>query len=419
MSVVVIGLNHRTAPLDILERMIVNDATLPKALHELCGREHLSESVLLSTCNRTEVYAVAEKFHGGYHDIRSFLSELAFLAPEDFSDHLYVHYDEAAVAHLFSVAAGLDTEMLGESEILGQVGTAWADARREGAAGASLNLVFRHALEVGKRVRTDTGIGRGVASISQAAVAMAAERLGDLAGRRVLVLGAGDMADGMTAALARGGVADVAVANRTRSSAAALAARVGGRAVSLSELPEHLVDVDLLLTSTGATSVMVGHSDLALALERRAGRPLLIVDIAVPRDVDPSAGDLPGVTLLDMDDLRAYVEVGVGARRRESARAQRILDEELDRFRTLATAREVAPLVAVLRERAEVVRRGEINRHARAIEGLDERQRDALEAVTRGVVAKLLHQPTVRLKDAAGTSRGDRLAEALRDLFDL
>lgn len=419
MSVVVIGLNHRTAPLDILERMIVNDATLPKALHELCGREHLSESVLLSTCNRTEVYAVAEKFHGGYHDIRSFLSELAFLAPEDFSDHLYVHYDEAAVAHLFSVAAGLDSAVLGESEILGQVGTAWADARREGAAGASLNLVFRHALEVGKRVRTDTGIGRGVASISQAAVAMAAERLGDLAGRRVLVLGAGDMADGMTAALARGGVADVAVANRTRSSAAALAARVGGRAVSLSELPEHLVDVDLLLTSTGATSVMVGHSDLALALERRAGRPLLIVDIAVPRDVDPSAGDLPGVTLLDMDDLRAYVEVGVGARRRESARAQRILDEELDRFRTLATAREVAPLVAVLRERAEVVRRGEINRHARAIEGLDERQRDALEAVTRGVVAKLLHQPTVRLKDAAGTSRGDRLAEALRDLFDL
>lgn len=419
MSVVVIGLNHRTAPLEILERMAVADADLTKALHELCGRQHLSESVLLSTCNRIEVYAVAEKFHGGYQDIRSFLSEQAFLAPEAFSDHLYVHYDEAAVAHLFAVAAGLDSAVLGESEILGQVGAAWDDARREGASGPTLNLTFRHALEVGKRVRTETGIGRGVASVSQAAVAMAADRLGPLAGRRVLVLGAGDMAAGMTAALSRAGVADVAVANRTPSGAAELAARVGGRAVSLSRLPEHLAEVDVLLTSTGAPSIMVGHDELAVALERRGGRPLLVVDIAVPRDVDPTAGELPGVTLLDMDDLRAFVEVGVRERRRESALAQRILDEELDRFRALATAREVAPLVAGLHQRAEEIRRGELDRHARVLEDLDAVQRETLEAVTRAVVAKLLHEPTVRLKDAAGNARGDRLAEALRDLFDL
>ena len=183
MSVVVIGLNHRSTPLDLLERMTIGDAALPKALHDLISRTDVSEAVVLSTCNRTEVYAVAERFHGAYQDIRDFLAEVAFLAPEDFSDHLYVHYDAPAVAHLFAVAAGLDSAVLGESEILGQVKQAWERAREEGAAGPTLNLLFRHALEAGKRARTDTAIGRHITSVSQAAVAMAAERLGGLHGR--------------------------------------------------------------------------------------------------------------------------------------------------------------------------------------------------------------------------------------------
>ena len=184
VSVVVIGLNHRSTPLDLLERMTIGDAALPKALHDLISRADVSEAVVLSTCNRTEVYAVAERFHGAYQDIRNFLAEVAFLAPEDFSDHLYVHYDAPAVAHLFGVAAGLDSAVLGESEILGQVKVAWERARQEGAAGPALNLLFRHALEAGKRARTDTGIARNITSVSQAAVAMAAERLGGLAGSR-------------------------------------------------------------------------------------------------------------------------------------------------------------------------------------------------------------------------------------------
>ena len=350
MSVVVIGLNHRTAPLEVLERTTVAEADLPKALLDLCSRPHLSEAVLLSTCNRTEVYAVAERFHGGYQDVRDFLSGLAVLPPEDIHDHLYVHYDDSAVGHLFSVAAGLDSAVLGESEILGQVGEAWRRAREEGAAGTSLNLLFRHALEVGKRVRTETGIGRGVTSISRAAVAMAADRIGVLAGRRVLVLGAGEMGEGMVTALARAGVADIRVANRTPQAAEALAARVGGSPVALAELARHLVDVEVLLTSTGATSIMVEHSDLADAVDARAGRPLLIVDIAVPRDVDPSAADLPGVTLLDMDDLRAFVEQGMASRRREIGRVEAILEDELHRYLDATSAREVAPIVVALRE---------------------------------------------------------------------
>ena len=416
MSVVVIGLNHRTAPLELLERTTVDAAKLPKLLHDLQGRAHLSEAVVLSTCNRIEVYAVAERFHGGFQDVRDFLSELAMLAPEDLGDHLYVHHDDAAVAHLFSVAAGLDSAVLGESEILGQVADAWEQAHREGAAGATLNLLFRHAVEVGKRVRTDTRLGRGITSVAQAAVALAVNRLGDLQGRRVLLLGAGEMGEGMAVALRGAGVGDIVVVNRTPSTAEQLAARVDGRAAGLDQLPDELHAADVLLTSTGASTIIVEHADLEGAMRGRGDRPLLIVDIAMPRDVDPGAANVEGVTLLDMDDLRAFVERGVAGRRREAASARIIVDEELDRYRVVTSAREVAPLIGEMREKAESVRAAEVERFT---SGMSAAERDAVDAVTRAVVAKLLHEPTVRLKDAAGTAKGERLADTLRDLFDL
>jgi len=412
-------LNHRTASLDLLERTAVDDARLPKVLHDLCARTNLSEAVVLSTCNRTEVYAIAEKFHGGYDDVRNFFVDLSFLPSEDFADHLYVHYDDAAVSHLFRVAAGLDSAVLGESEILGQVGSAWDRARTEGTTGSALNLLFRHALEVGKRVRTETGIGRGITSVAQAAVAMASDRLGSLDGRRVLLLGAGEMAEGMATSLAAAGVGDVVVANRTWETAKTLANNVGGRAVRLADLAAELVTADVLLTSTGARTIMLEFADLASAMGHRAGRPLLIVDIAMPRDVDPSAGELDGVTLLDMDDLRRFVDLGVHGRRLEAERASEIVDDELVRYRSTTSAREAAPLVTALRERAEAVRAAELDRLKGRLADLDERERAAVDALTKGIVAKLLHEPTVRLKDAAGTAKGDRLNDALRDLFDL
>ncbi len=416
MSVVVIGLNHRTAPLELLERTTVDTSKLPKLLHDLRGRAHLSEAVVLSTCNRTEVYAVAERFHGGYQDVRDFFSELAMLAPEDLADHLYVHHDDAAVAHLFSVAAGLDSAVLGESEILGQVADAWDEARTEGAAGVTLNLLFRHALEVGKRVRTETRIGHGITSVAQAAVALAANRLGDLQDRKVLLLGAGEMGEGMAIALRGAGVGEIVVVNRTATTAAQLAERVAGRAAELGTLDTELRAADVLLTSTGASTIMLELGDLEAVMHDRPDRPLLIVDIAMPRDVDPAAAGIEGVTLLDMDDLRAFVERGVAGRRREAARARIIVDEELDRYRALTSAREVAPLITEMREKAEAIRAAEV---ARFTAGMNDAEREAVDAATRAVVAKLLHEPTVRLKDAAGTVKGDRLAETLRDLFDL
>jgi glutamyl-tRNA reductase len=419
VSVVVIGLNHRTAPLDLLERMAVSESRLPKALHDLLGRTNVTEGLVLSTCNRTEVYVVAERFHGAYSDIRDFLAELSFLPPEGFSDHLYVHYDTAAAAHLMSVTAGLDSAVVGESEIQGQVKVAWERARGEDATGPVLNLLVRHALEAGKRARTETAIGRNIASVSQAAVAMAQARLGDLADKSVLLLGAGDMGEGMAVALAGAGVAEVRVANRTRNRAEALAQRVGGRAVSLVEFPEQLAEVDLLLTSTGAQALMVEKSDLMPIMAERPDRPLLIVDIAVPRDVDVAVGEIPGVTRLDMDDLRASADAGLAERRREVAGAEAILNEELERYLGATSAREVAPMIVALRRQAEDVRAAELARLGPRLGQLDDRQAELIDAVTRSVVAKLLHQPTVVLKDAAGSPRGDRLVAALRELFEI
>jgi glutamyl-tRNA reductase len=416
VSVVVIGLNHRTVPLGLLERTTVASEGLPKALFDLVSRPNVGEAVLLSTCNRTEVYAVAERFHGAFQDIRDFLCDLSGLAPDELSPHLYSQHDEDAVAHLFTVAAGLDSAVIGESEILGQVRDAWEVARDEGAARAGLNLLFRHALETGKRARTETGIARSTASVPFAAVEMATERFGTLEGTRVVVLGAGDMGEGVVSALARAGASDIVVANRTYERAAALAARMGGRAIEFGSLGDALSEADVLLTSTGAGTFVV---DADMVERATAGRALLVVDVAVPRDVDPAVALLPGVTLLDLDDLRDWAARGLAERRAEAERAQLIVAEEMERFGEVAVARQAAPLVAELRERAEGVRAAELRRFASRLSGIDEREREAVDALTKGIVAKLLHDPTLRLKLDAGTPRGERNAAALRDLFDL
>ncbi|MBI2704525.1 MAG: glutamyl-tRNA reductase [Actinobacteria bacterium] len=419
MSVVVIGLNHRTASLGLLERMAIDDASLPKALHDVVTRQDVSEAVVLSTCNRTEVYVVAERFHGAFADVRNFFGELAFLPPEGYADHLYVHYDDEAARHLFRVAAGLDSDVVGEVEVLGQVRTAWQRSQEEGTVGPQLNMLFRHALEAGKRVRSETGISRHIASVSTAAVAMAGERLGTLDGQRILVLGAGEMGAGMVRALVDAGAAEVMVANRTFAKAQELAANVGGRPLRLADVGSALASVDLLMTSTGASSMIIEHGDVAGVMAARDGRPLLIVDVALPRDVDPAVDSVDGVDLLDMDDLRAFADAGLRERRREVDSAGVLVDAEVERFVSVAQAREVAPLVASLHERAEAVRTAELRRFAGKLSSLDDRDRELVEALTKGVVAKLLHDPTLVLKGAAGSARGERLADALRDLFDL
>lgn len=419
MSIVAIGCNHRSTPLDKLERMTVASDDLPKVLAGLRQADHLSEVVVLSTCNRIEVYAFAERFHGGYQDVREFLAGHAGLAPEDVADHLYAHHDAEAVRHLFSVAAGLDSAVVGEHEVLGQVRDAWERAREEGAVGSVLGSLFRHAIETGKRARTETSIAHGIASVSQAAVALADDRTGGIAGKTVLVVGAGEMAEGTVKSLAGAGAAEVLVANRTWQRAVDLAAACGGSAVPLDELALALVRVDVLVTTTGAQDLILEAGDVDAFAADRGNRSIVIVDVAVPRDVDPTARQIPGVTLLDMDDIGSFIDEGLDSRNREVASVVAIVDAEAERYRSIASAREVAPLVTALREQADEIRTRELDRHAAKLRDLEPAEREAVEAITRGLVNKLLHEPTVRLKDAAGRARGERLAESLRDLFDL
>jgi len=317
------------------------------------------------------------------------------------------------------VAAGVDSLILGEGEILGQVKDAWRAAEQEGTTGPLLSRAFRHAIEVGKRARSETGIGKRAASVASAAVALANDQLGSLVGANVLVVGAGDMGEGMAVALAGSGVASVGVANRTEERAAELAARVGGKPIALDRLPAALQRAGVLLTSTGANETILSREQIEGVMARRDGRRLLIVDVAVPRDVDPGAAQVPGVTILDMDDLKAFVDSSLDHRRREVTKVRAIISEELERYRSESMAREMAPVISALRARGDELRAAELERFRSKLETLDDATREAVEALTLGIVNKLLHEPTVRLKDAAGSARGELYADALRALFDL
>ncbi len=419
MSLIVVGLNHNTAPVEMRERVAVPSSRIVKAVHDLASRNHLAEVVLLSTCNRTEIYVRCTKFHNGVSDVQDFLADQASLEPDDFAEHLYTYYDDGAVAHLFRVAAGLDSMIVGEGEILGQVREAWMLSEKEGASGPLLDRVFRHAIEAGKRARTETSISRNTLSVSSAAVSLAEQHLGTLDNRSVLILGAGDVAQGMARALAAAGVSDVAVANRTHARAVELAARVGGRSVTLAEVGDVLASVDLLLTATDSTEVHVERQDIEAVMEVRAGRPLVVVDVAVPRDVDPGVGLITGVALFDMDSLKAFTDASLYERRREVPKVQGILMEELERFQLDRTMRTVVPLITALRERGEEVRNNELARSASRLAGLSDEERASVEALTKSIVSKLLHEPTTRLKESAGSARGELLADAVAALFDI
>ncbi|MFT4772949.1 MAG: glutamyl-tRNA reductase [Candidatus Azotimanducaceae bacterium] len=419
MSILVIGVNHRTSPLALLERLTLAPENLGKAVSGLSQRDNIREAVVLSTCNRTEVYVVTELFHGAYGDVRDFLCEISNLSVDELTPHLYSQHDSAAVSHLFEVAAGLDSAVLGESEILGQVKTAWETAQFEGAARSSLNLLFRSAVETGKRARSETTISRGTASISHAAVEMATEVVGELAGKRVAVIGAGSMGEGVAVALHKAGGSEILVVNRSPERGASLAARVSGRTVGMDHLTDAVATADVIVASTGSDEPIITTELVRNARLGGADQPLHIFDIAMPRDVEVGVADLAGVTVFNLDDLRDWADRGLAHRATEADRVRAIVLEEVDLFAVESIARQAAPLVASMREAADRVRAGELARYSSKLDALGEKERQTVEAITKAIVAKLLHEPSVRLKAQAGTPQGDRNAAAVRDLFDL
>lgn len=390
-----------------------------KYLGALIERDDVSEAVILSTCNRTEIYVTAERFHGAYRDVRDLVSDLTYLPPDEFADDLEVMWDTEAAEHLFQVSAGLDSVVVGEHEILGQVRVAWEAAQSAQTCGPQLNLLFRHAVECGKRVRTDTAIARSVTSVSQAAVVMADDRSGGLGGRSVCIVGAGAMGRSMALAAKGAGAGRITIANRTARRAEEVAAEIAGTAAPLSDLHAHMVHADVVFSATGAAGAILTAAELATVLAERRGRPLVVVDIAVPRDIDPEVGEMDGVDLLDMNHLAEFCDRGKAQRAAEVPAVKAIVGAELERWVSVASSREVAPIIAELHSRADTLRQGELDRFSSRLGTLDDDTRELVEQITRATLAKLLHTPTVELKAAAGTPRGERLAAALQDLFGL
>ncbi len=429
MSLVVVGLNERDAPLELLGHVAVADRDLSKVLRGLADSPHIDEVVVVSTCMRTEVYAIVERFHDGLADIHQLFQQRSSGSPSEsasLTEHLVVEYDDAAIRHLFSVAAGIDSAVLGEGEILRQVRAAAAAAHVEGTAGPYLDGLFRHAVEVGKRSRTETAIARGITSLAHVTTEIASRTVGGtLAGKRVVVVGAGEMGEGIADALVPSGSTEatspreIVIANRSLARAEALAGRIGGRAIGLAQLFDEVAKADVVMTATSGEEVIFDLASLTTALVDRTERPLVIVDAAMPRDVAPEVVDVAGVTLFNLDDLRRFAESEMNARRDEVESVVNIIDEELERYRFKLRTRAVTPVITALRAKADLIVEEELARVASRLDELAPVDRELIENLAHRLVQKLLHEPTVQLKEAAGSGRGERLAEALRALFDL
>jgi glutamyl-tRNA reductase len=412
MTVLVVGLSYRTAPVSLLERACVPGDELRKTIDELARSESISEVLLLSTCNRVEVYADVARFHPAVADITTVLGRHAGVAVSDLSEHLYVHFAEAAVEHLFSVASGLDSMVVGESQILGQLRAAYAFGVERSSVGSVLHELAQTALRVGKRVHTETGVDRAGASVVAVALDRAEDGLGELRGRRAVIVGAGSMGALAGATLRRRGVTDLVIANRSVDRGQRLADSLGGSAVPLSGLADAIGAADLLVSSTGATGLVIELE----TLRPRHGRPLVVLDLALPRDVDPAVAAINGVTYVDLDALR---DSGAMVSDAEVSAAAAIIAAELAGYLAQQQQLAVAPTVTALRARANQVVDVELARLDARLPDLDPAARREVAGAVRRAVEKLLHAPTVRVKELAATPGGDQYATALRELFDL
>jgi glutamyl-tRNA reductase len=410
MRLVLVGISHHRAPVELRERVVLDGAGASALAAELAADG--AEAVCLSTCNRTEIYLAHP--HVAAAEERA-ESALAGLSDVDVKPALYRLRDWAAALHVFRVAAGLDSLVPGEGEILGQVRAAY----EAGRPGPLLDKLFRQALHAGRKVRAETAIGESPASVPAAAAALAQQVFGELDGRRVLVVGAGKVGEHAARNLASRGATIAFVANRTLEPAEELARRFGAEAVPLERVPLELERVDVLVSSTSAAEIVLRRDAVAASLRPRRGRPLLLVDLAVPRDIDPAVHELDGCFLYDIDDLEAVVTESLSGRRREAARAEAVVAEEAERFRAWQASLDVVPAIASLRARAEEIRAGELARLEGRLSHLPEAERKAIEALTAQIVSKLLHLPTIRMKEAAVTADGVLYADAVRHLFGL
>lgn len=419
MEIIVLGLSHKTAPIELREKLHIPESELPEVLDELGGCGQILERMILSTCNRVEAYAVVEDVEGARQFVMEFLAEWHKLPLQAFESFLYLLTADQAIRHIFRVASSLDAMVVGESQILGQVKAAYVAALEHDATGPILNALMERALRVAKRVRTETGIATSAVSVSTAAIELAKKIFGDLTGRTVMLIGAGKMSELSAKHLLADGVGTVIVANRNFDRAVELAERWGGRAVPYDYAKLEMLQADIVISSTGAPHQILSKADFQeIALQRR-NRPIFVIDIAVPRDVDPAANEIENVYLYDLDDLQGVVQANLRERQREAELAEALIDREVRQFAGWLASLHVVPTIVAMRKKVESIREEELQRIFAKLQDLTPEERHAISLMTSSIVNKILHEPTTELKRQSAQKEGHLYVNVLRRLFGI
>lgn len=419
MDILVIGLNHKTAPVEIREKISFPPDRLEEPLKRILALSSIKENMILSTCNRVEVYANAQDVDQGIRDLKGFLSEFHGISSGELEGFLYVYQGREAVRHIFRVASSLDSMVVGEPQILGQVKTAFSEASHHHTTGAILNRLLHRSFAVAKRVRTETRVGNRAVSISFVAVELAKKIFGDLQDKAVLLVGAGEMGELAARHLVTHGVSRVTVTNRTLESAQGLARILNGTVTPFHRLPEALKGADIVISSTASPHYVIRHADVVGAIKARRNRSMFLIDIAVPRDIDPRVNSIENAYLYDIDDLQEVADANIRDRKKEAEKAESLIEREVASFCQWYASLEATPTVRLLRAKCEGIRQKELERAYHALSLRSEKDRKILDAMTSAIVKKILHDPLVTLKRADENSSGEELVDAVRKLFRL
>lgn len=419
MLIAVVGLNHRTAPVEVREKLSFPGHTLKGALRRLKSYPVIEGCVILSTCNRTEIYAATLEMDEGINAIWDFLSRWSGVDKSEIKNFTYCHTLYDMIRHTFRVAAGLDSMLLGETQILGQLRSAYTEAAEHEATNGVINTLFQLALTVGKRVRTETGIDRNAVSISYAAVELAKQHLGDLNKRQVLIVGAGKMSELTTKHLVDNGISGVIVSNRSFDRAEVLAAQFGGKAVKFSEMYKYMETADIVISCTSATHNVIKAEDMRRVMELRNGKKIFMIDIAVPRDIETEAGEIGGVTLYDIDDLKSVIDHNLTERKHAANKAELIIEEELEKFMKWHGTQFVIPTVTALKNWGEEIKQKELQRALNRLGNLSEHDQKVVSSLANSIINQILHVPVTQLKKYALTVEGHLYTEIMQNLFEL
>ncbi len=419
MNIIIIGLSHKTAPVEIREKLSFPPQTIGEPLNRLCQSYGINEGVIISTCNRVEVCAVTGDIEKGLWQVKKFLSDYHNISLEGLDDHLYTYTSEDAVKHLFKVCSGLDSMVIGEPQILGQAKDAYGYALRHKTAGVIINKLFHKAFSVAKRIRTETKIGSSAVSISYAAVELAKKIFSSLADKTVMLIGAGEMAELAARHLLNNGVNEILVANRTYEKAVEMARCFKGTPIMFREFTHYLKRVDIVITSTAAPHYIIRPGEIEEIIKERKNRPMFLIDISVPRNIDPAINSIDNIYLYNVDDLQGVVEANLKERAKEAKEAEKIIDEEIEKFYRWIKSLDVVPTIVALKKKMEEIRKGEVEKAISGMNGLQGKDILVLDAMTKAIVNKIIHDPVTHLKKEANKVEGDFYIEAARRLFDL